>query len=52
MPPLSFAVFKDKILSGEKRQTIRKAWKIPIEVGDTLYLWWKVRTNNVLLKVC
>jgi hypothetical protein len=52
MPLLGFSVFKDKILNGEKRQTIRKARKIPINIGDTLYLYWKLRTKQCeLLKV-
>jgi hypothetical protein len=46
MPLLGFSVFKDKILNGEKRQTIRKTRKIPINVGDTLYLYWKLRTKQ------
>lgn len=44
MPLLSFSVFKDKILSGAKRRTIRAPRKIPIKVGDTLYMWWKSRS--------
>ncbi|MBD2039221.1 hypothetical protein [Microcoleus sp. FACHB-672] len=44
MPLISFSVFKDKILSGEKLQTIRELRKYPIKPGDTLYLWWKSRT--------
>jgi len=44
MAGLSFSVFKDKILSGAKRQTIRKERKNPIKEGETLYLWWKMRT--------
>jgi hypothetical protein len=44
MPLLSSSVFKDKILSGAKRQTIRAPRKIPIKVGDTLYMWWKSRS--------
>ncbi|MDI6826835.1 MAG: hypothetical protein QMD36_06700 [Candidatus Aenigmarchaeota archaeon] len=52
MPILGFTVFKNEILNGEKRQTIRKARKIPIKVGDTLYLHWKLRTKQCeLLKV-
>ncbi|MCJ7761495.1 hypothetical protein MUP59_10225 [Candidatus Bathyarchaeota archaeon] len=40
------------MLNGEKRQTIRKARKIRIEVGDMLYLYWKLRTKQCeLLKV-
>jgi len=46
MPIIGFTVFKDKILNGEKRQTIRKARKIPIKVGDTLYLYWKLKTKQ------
>jgi len=49
---LGLTVFKDKILNGEKRQTIRKARKTPIKVGDTLYLYWILRTKQCeLLKV-
>ena len=44
MPLLSFSVFKDKILSGAKRHTIRAPRKIPIKVGDKLYMWWKSRS--------
>jgi hypothetical protein len=44
MPLLSFSVFKDKILSGAKRHTIRAPRKIPITVGDKLYMWWKSRS--------
>lgn len=46
MARLSFSVFKDKILSGAKRQTIRKERKNPIKVGETLYLWWEMRTSQ------
>lgn len=43
---------REKILSGEKRQTIRKARKHPIKVGDTLYLYWHLRRKDCeLLKV-
>ena len=44
MPLLSFSVFKDKILSGAKRHTIRAPRKNPIKVGDKLYMWWKSRS--------
>ena len=44
MPLLSFSVFKDKILSGAKRHTIRARRKNPIKVGDKLYMWWKSRS--------
>ena len=47
MPILSFSVGgqKEKILDGRKRQTMRGPRKIPIRVGDTLYLWWKSRSR-------
>jgi len=41
MPALSFSVFKDKIISGAKRQTIRSVRKRAIATGDKLYLFWK-----------
>ncbi len=46
MPPISFSVFRDKILSGAKRHTIRAKRKYPIKVGDRLYLWWKQRSQT------
>ena len=52
MPSIGFTVLKDKILSGEKRQTIRRHRKRPVEVGDTLYLYWHLRRKDCeLLKV-
>lgn len=46
MPPINFQKqFAAKILSGEKRQTIRSR-KIPIKVGDRLYLYTGQRTKN------
>lgn len=45
---VNFTVFADKILSGEKRQTIRKAspkWS-GVEVGDELTLYTGLRTKN------
>jgi len=44
MPLVSFSLFMDKILSGAKRHTIRAPRKIPIKVGDKLYMWWKSRS--------
>ena len=41
MPAISFSVFKDKIKSGAKRQTIRSVRKRAIATGDKLYLYWK-----------
>jgi hypothetical protein len=48
MPLLGFTVpsHKEKILSGEKRQTIRKLRKHPIKVGDHLYLYWHLRQRD------
>jgi len=46
MPLLGFSVFKNKLLSGEKTQTIRRPRKQPIKVDDTLYIYWKLRTKN------
>jgi len=39
-------MFRDPILSGRKRQTIRKLRKYPIMVGDRLHLYWKLRTKD------
>ena len=44
MAGLSFSVFKGKILSGAKRQTIRAVRKNPIKEGGTLYMYWKQRS--------
>lgn len=41
MPALSFSVFRDKILDGSKRQTIRGIRKRAIAEGDKLFLYWK-----------
>jgi hypothetical protein len=46
MPLLGFTMFKEEILSGEKRQTIRKLRKIPVRKGDRLHLYWKLRTKQ------
>lgn len=46
MPALNFTVFIDKILSGEKRQTIRPPRKHPIKLGDKLYLYTGMRHKN------
>jgi hypothetical protein len=49
MPALNFTVFIDKIMSGEKTQTIRKERKKPIKIGDTLYLYTGLRTKKARL---
>lgn len=47
MPALSFkSSFAEKILSEAKTTTIRVARKVPIEKGDTLYLFSGMRTKN------
>ncbi len=46
MPALSFSVFREKILSGEKTQTIRVLRKRPFQVGDKLYLYWHQRSKD------
>lgn len=45
---VNFTVFIDKILSGEKRQTIRKAGKKweNVKVGDKLTLYTGLRTKD------
>lgn len=45
MPLIGFTKFKEKLKDGRKRQTIRKLRKYPIKVGQTLYLYWKLRTK-------
>jgi hypothetical protein len=45
-------MFHDEVREGAKRQTIRKHRKIPIKVGDTLYLYWHLRKKDChLLRV-
>lgn len=39
MPTISFNVFIDKIISGEKKQTIRPAGKRSYKPGDRLYMY-------------
>jgi len=52
MALIGFTVLKEKILNGEKRQTIRKLRKRPVKVGETLYLYWHLRRKDCeLLKV-
>lgn len=46
MPAISFSVLKDKLLSGEKCQTVRKPRKRPLKVGDVLKVYWKQRTKE------
>ncbi len=47
MPALNFqARFADPVETHTKRQTIRRVWKRPIKVGDTLYLKTGMRTKH------
>jgi hypothetical protein len=46
MPVISFSTMRDKILSGEKKQTIRpysEHW-MKLKTGDKLVGWWKQRS--------
>jgi len=43
---LGFTVFKEKILYGNKRQTIRKLRKTPIKKGERLHLYWHLRQRD------
>jgi hypothetical protein len=52
MPIIGFSVFHDEIRDGTKRQTIRRHRKLPVKVGDTLYLYWHLRQKDChLLRV-
>ena len=47
MPAISFSTLKDKILSGEKKQTIRPMlsnYWLNFKKGDRLVGYWKMRT--------
>lgn len=47
MPLLNFQKrFVPKVESGEKRHTIRARRKNPIKIGDTLYLYWGLRSKH------
>lgn len=49
MPAISFTMFKEKILDGSKKQTIRAVKKRTIKVGDVLYLYWHQRQKDCKL---
>jgi hypothetical protein len=50
MPAYSFKErFIPLIKSGEKRQTIRRIRKYPVRPGDSLYLYYGLRTKNCRL---
>lgn len=46
MPLLGFTKLRGKLLDGSKTQTIRKPRKIPLKVGDKLYVYWMPRTKS------
>jgi len=48
MPAISFSTMKDKILSGEKKQTIRPKsdYWLKWEKGDRLVGYWKMRSSG------
>jgi len=49
MPAISFSTLKDKILSGEKKQTIRPLMSdywLRFKKGDRLVGYWKLRTKE------
>lgn len=49
MPAISFSTLKDKILSGEKKQTIRPfgtGYWLRFRKGDRLVGYWKMRTKQ------
>ena len=49
MPSISFSTLKDKILSGEKTQTIRPArtdYWLQFKKGDRVVGYWKLRTKE------
>ena len=43
---IGFSVLREKILTGKKRQTIRKPRKRAYKSTDILNLYWKIRTKN------
>ena len=47
MPAISFQErFANAVEAHVKSQTIRRVWKRPIKVGDTLYLYTGMRTKH------
>lgn len=48
MPLIGFNVFREKLLSGQKTQTIRKFRKKPIKLGDGWIQLWKLLTPQQL----
>jgi len=49
MPAISFSTLKDKLLNGEKTQTIRPMrsdYWLRFKKGDPVYGYWKMRTRE------
>lgn len=54
MPSISFSTLKDRIISGEKKQTIRPKksdYWLQYEEGDYLVGYWKLRTEGASEKL-
>lgn len=54
MPAISFSTMKDKIISGEKKQTIRPKrsdYWLGYEEGDYLVGYWRMRTEGASEKL-
>ena len=46
MTLLGFTKLLPKLLDGTKTQTIRKPRKHPLKVGETVQIYWKLRTKQ------
>jgi hypothetical protein len=46
MTLLGFTKLLPKLLNGTKTQTIRKPRKHPLKVGETVQIYWKLRTKQ------
>lgn len=47
MPAVSFSTKLDWLLDGNKDQTIRLPRKVPFQLGDVLYVYWKQRAKGL-----
>jgi len=46
MALLGYTMFRDEVLTGKKRQTIRRLRKRPIRKGEQLYHYWHLRRKD------
>lgn len=46
MPAMSFSMFKEKLISGDKCTTIRLKRKRPLKEGQILYVHWRQRSQE------